>query len=110
MNEIYAIQSLLSNFFIPQFKLTSKVRIESKIKKKYDAPKTPYERLLNDPYFPEERKTRLKELYQSLNYPTLKAKKQELIASFLKLHEKLKLGKGPTPSHDSSPVFGNNYL
>lgn len=46
MNEIYRVQNLLQNFFIPQYRLLSKVRIGAKIKKKYDQPKTPYERLL----------------------------------------------------------------
>jgi hypothetical protein len=33
MNEIYEVQNLIQNFFIPQYKLKSKVRVGSKIKK-----------------------------------------------------------------------------
>lgn len=47
MNVIYKIYlNNLYNFFIPQLKLKEKVRIGSKIVKKYDQPKTPYQRLL----------------------------------------------------------------
>ena len=35
MNEVYLIQNLIQNFFIPQFKLKSKVRILAKINKLY---------------------------------------------------------------------------
>ena len=42
MNDIYInYWSPLQNFFLPSFKLTEKLRVGSKIKKKYDAPKTP---------------------------------------------------------------------
>lgn len=35
MNEIYEIQNKVTNYFVPQFKLLSKVRVGAKIKKKY---------------------------------------------------------------------------
>jgi hypothetical protein len=34
MNEIYEVQNLIQNFFIPQYELKSKVRLGAKIKKK----------------------------------------------------------------------------
>ncbi|KGP63757.1 hypothetical protein EP47_05915 [Legionella norrlandica] len=47
MNDLYANEiSLLFNFFYPCIKLIDKVRIQSRIKKKYDKPKTPYQRLM----------------------------------------------------------------
>lgn len=47
MNEIYELASDLKNFYVPCLKLKKKERIGSKIKKKYDPSKTPYQRLLD---------------------------------------------------------------
>ena len=48
MDEIYqAYWNPLNNYFIPALKLVSKERHGSKIKKKYDTPKTPCQRLLD---------------------------------------------------------------
>ena len=47
MNEIYhSYWNPLQNHFMPAMKLIHKERIGSRIKKKYDLPKTPYQRLL----------------------------------------------------------------
>ena len=81
MNKIYLIQNQIQNFFIPQFKLKSKVRIMAKIKKKHDAPRTPYERVLSDPKVSDQQKRALREKYQSLNYFELQASKQALIVN-----------------------------
>lgn len=91
MNEVYLIQNLIQNFFIPQFKLKSKVRIMSKIKKKHDAPNTPYERVLSDPKVSDQQKRALREKYLSLNYFDLQARKQALISCFIQLQKELKL-------------------
>ena len=42
--------------FQPSFKLESKSRIGSKVKKKFHAPQTPYSRLINDPRVSAETK------------------------------------------------------
>lgn len=47
MNENYTdYLNPLLNFFTPQLKLVEKKRIGSKYVRKYDKPKTPYQRLL----------------------------------------------------------------
>jgi len=48
LNQIWALQRLLTNHFAPQQKLISKTRNGAKIIKKYDAPKTPLQRVLGD--------------------------------------------------------------
>jgi hypothetical protein len=93
MNEIYRVQNLISNYFIPQFKLKSKVRVGAKIKKKYDTPKTPYQRLLEDPDVTDEQKKKLRETYATLNYFDLQAEKEELLARFEELKKELKSKK-----------------
>lgn len=93
MNEIYRVQNLISNYFIPQFKLKSKVRVGAKIKKKYDTPKTPYQRLLEDPHVSDEQKKKLRETYATLNYFDLQAQREELLARFEELKKELKSRK-----------------
>ncbi|BAL80273.1 hypothetical protein [Caldisericum exile] len=46
MNELYNTLRLYTNFFLPSMKLKEKTRIGSKVLKKYDKPKTPYQRIL----------------------------------------------------------------
>ncbi|MDD5502625.1 MAG: hypothetical protein PHH26_04080 [Candidatus Thermoplasmatota archaeon] len=53
-------------------KLKSKERIGSRVIKRYDSPKTPYQRLLESPYTEEEQKERLRATYKELNVVKLK--------------------------------------
>ena len=48
LNQIWALQRLLTNHFAPQQKLISKTRNGAKIIKKYDVAKTPLQRVLGD--------------------------------------------------------------
>ena len=68
MNSIYKDQALLQNFFMPQMKLISKIRVGSKYMKKYDEPKTPYQRLLEkSEYIKPETLEELRHTFESLN-------------------------------------------
>ena len=110
MNKIYKVKNILTNYYIPQYRLLSKIRIGAKIKKKHDKPKTPYQRLL-DSNISEERKQKLRDHYSKLSYPDLKKQREELLASFFNLHEKQKLNKRATSSSkEIAPSFGNTYL
>lgn len=65
MNEIYqAYFNPLQNFFIPSMKLVKKERHGSVVRKFYDEPKTPYQRLLDSGYVPKLQKKKLKEQYR----------------------------------------------
>lgn len=65
--ELYAASRLFVNFFQPSFKLAEKHREGAKVQKRYHAPATPYQRLLDDPRTPEETRLRLKEMYADLD-------------------------------------------
>lgn len=67
LNKLYRYLSLYNNYFQPNMKLIEKTRIGSKVKKKYDIPKTPYQRLLESPFIPKEKKKELKIMYKELN-------------------------------------------
>lgn len=90
MDQIYSIQNQIQNFFIPQFKLKSKIRVGAKIKKKYDKPITPYERILNDPKTVDSVKRVLQAKYASLRYFDLMSKKEELLTYFIETHRRLR--------------------
>ena len=87
MNEIYEIWGQLHNFFMPQMKLISKDRIGSKVKKKYDTPKTPYLRIIECPAVSEEVKENLRKTKANLNPFELQAKLQTKLASFHQLND-----------------------
>ena len=58
---------LYKNFFQPVMKLVSKERIGGRVKRKYDTPRTPYQRLVESGQLPEESKEELETIYLSLN-------------------------------------------
>lgn len=97
MNEIYRVHNLWSNFFIPQQKLKSKVRIGGKIKKKYDVPQTPCNRLLADSLISEESKQRLLAMKSQLNPFHLGDRRDALIAQFFRLKKQLESSQPPVP-------------
>lgn len=68
MNSLYFhYLRLYKNFFQPRIKLISKERIGGHIKRRYDIPKTPYQRLIESEYINNEAKHKLKRLYDNLN-------------------------------------------
>lgn len=68
MNDLYENEwSYFFNFFIPSVKLISKERIDGKQRKKYDTPKTPFERLLECGGIPKLEKERLIKLSENLD-------------------------------------------
>jgi len=68
MNDLYTNEaSLMNNYFLPNFKLLEKERVDAKIVKKHSVPQTPYQRLLQSEAVPEERKAELQKVYARLN-------------------------------------------
>lgn len=61
----------LRNHFYPALKLKGKVRIKSRTRRVYDAPITPYKRVMESEYVPEERKRAVMEIHSRLNPMTL---------------------------------------
>jgi len=47
----------------PVMKLKEKIKDKGKNHRKYDTPKTPYQRIMESPYIPGETKSRLKAIY-----------------------------------------------
>lgn len=92
MNEIYcAYWNKLHNFFIPTMKLMERTRIGGRIRKKYDQPKTPFKRLLDNPEVPAWVKNRLIEERKCYNPFKLKAALDEKMRVFARLVEHARL-------------------
>jgi len=68
MNDLYKTEwRLFHNFFCPSVKLLAKERVASKTIKRYDKPKTPYQRILESPDIPKETKDQLTVQFNTLN-------------------------------------------
>lgn len=68
MNGLYSNEwRLYHNFFLPSVKLVEKKLVDGKAVKRYDIPKTPYQRLLESPFIPAPVKHTLKEQFDALN-------------------------------------------
>jgi len=68
LNDLYTKEwRLFHNFFCPSVKLISKERIASKTIKRYDSPKTPYQRIMESPYVEDSIKKALTKQLAKLN-------------------------------------------
>ena len=66
--ELYTKEwNLYFNFFNNSFKLIEKKRIKSKIIKKFDPPKTPYQRIMESEFISKETKQQLKRIKNDLD-------------------------------------------
>jgi hypothetical protein len=86
LNRIWALQRLLTNHFGPQQKLLTKTRTGAKITKTYDAPATPYQRVLADTGTVSKAvKTRLRRENRPLNPAAIQRQIQALCTELLTL-------------------------
>ena len=86
INDLYANEfSWLTNFFSPTMKLAEKTRVGSKIVKKYAAPETPAQRLLNHQSLTIDQKQRLIDTQAALNPFVLRDTIQRKLRTIFKL-------------------------
>ena len=83
LNKIWALQSLMTNYFGPQQKLISKVRNGAKVTKKYDKPKTPHRRASDHDAVDQHDKTILADTYRDLNPAAIQREIQALTDQLL---------------------------
>jgi hypothetical protein len=67
LNEIWCLQSKLTNYFHPQQKLISKVRTGAKVSRKHDKARTPFYRAVDHPNTSVDRIVALKRTYSLIN-------------------------------------------
>jgi hypothetical protein len=78
LNTLYARLHFYVNFFLPVMKLEERVRLGSKVKRRYDDPQTPYARVLADDHVSEDDKAELREAYGYLDLIELRHRIDEL--------------------------------
>lgn len=71
LNALYDRYRLYINYFLPVSKLLSKERHGSKVKRKFDVPKTAYQRLLDSADVSDSRKIELRSMYRALDIVVL---------------------------------------
>jgi Integrase core domain len=67
LNEIYDVLRLYKNFCLPTIRLQSKERVGGKIRRRYEPPCTPYQRVLESGQVDRETKRKLRAIYEGLN-------------------------------------------
>jgi len=77
MRAIYQDWRLYVNLFQPVLKLVEKRRVGSKVRKRYDTARTPYQRVLESPNVSEKDKERLRQIYSVLNPVVLRQRIDE---------------------------------
>ncbi len=85
LNDLYGYLRLYTNFFQPVMKLKEKIRSGSRVTKKYDTAKTPYQRLIESHYIQKKTKDALKRQYEMLNPAELKREITKLQNRLLRL-------------------------
>lgn len=112
--------NLYKNFFQPVMMLKEKERRGSHVTRRYDIPKTPYQRVLASPRVGKEKKNELKALYATLNpaelkrrierlqdelYRAYRAKQKHGITEKQKIEEKI-----PFTTKKHTPHWVSNYI
>jgi hypothetical protein len=85
LNEIWHLQSQLTNYFYPQQKLISKVRDGAKVTKKYDTATTPFRRAINHPDTAVDRIAALARTHALINPAATQRQIQALTAQLYKM-------------------------
>lgn len=92
MNRIYKkYWNPLHNYFLPSFKLESKERVGGKIKKKFEIPKTPAQRLLETKNYSSYMKNKVKHELSNLDPIDLKRGLEKELKNFYRLLEQIRI-------------------
>jgi len=88
INSLYCNElRLYKNYFQPIIKLVSKERMGGHIKRKYDKPKTPYKRIMENRSVAKDKKDELQKIYESLNPAELKREIDKKIKLLKQLYD-----------------------
>ena len=103
LNKIWALQSQMTNYFLPQQKLISKVRDGAKVTKKYDTASTPHRRAERHQAVTSQDKAILTDTYTDLNPAAIQRQIQALNTELLTLTtRKARAVIKPTPKRAST--------
>lgn len=74
LNQLHEIFNLYTNFFLPQKRCIKKIKVNKKMKKSYDNPRTPFIRVLEQKDVSKQAKRTLQKEYKNMNPINLKKK------------------------------------
>jgi len=97
LNEIWHLQSMLTNYFHPQQKLISKVRTGAKVSRKHDKARTPFHRAIDHPSMTVHRIVALKRTHSLINPAATQRQIQALTAQLFTLATSKAPAGTPTP-------------
>lgn len=97
LNEIWRLQSQLTNYFHPQQKLVSKVRNGAKVSRKHDTATTPYHRVTDHPGVTVDRIVALKRTYSLINPAATQRQIQALTTQLFTLTTSKAPADAPAP-------------
>ena len=105
INDLYRSEwRLYKNFFQPVMKLKEKIRDKGKVHRKYDTPKTPYQRLMESDKVPKTAKSKLEALYLSLNPAELKRSIDVKLKILYKAYEEKNNSQAVEPFKKQKPT------
>ncbi|HOI25815.1 MAG TPA: hypothetical protein PK581_09570, partial [Caldisericia bacterium] len=84
---------LFTNYFLPVMQLQEKLRIGAKVMKRWDLPRTPYQRVLESPQVSAENKQACQAIYETLDPFTLHQEVQRLKNKLNELRRKKELDR-----------------
>lgn len=85
LNELYVLLHDYVNYFLPSMKLTEKIQEGPRTIRRYDTPKTPYQRVMDSPHVSTVTKKKLMAYYETLNPAELHRNIQRLQRKLSKL-------------------------
>ena len=104
MNDLYRNElRILQNLFLPSMKLLEKTRIGSKLKRRYDKPHTPLDRLLECPQIDPLKIQKLKNLLETID-PFALAQRIEQKLERIYLMANPRISPNPPPQPSSQPL------
>ena len=104
INDLYRNElRILQNLFLPSMKLVEKTRIGSKLKRRYDQPRTPLDRLINSSQADPLKIEKLKDLRLSIDPFALAKRIEQKLESIYRMANRPLSPNGP-PQPSSQPL------
>ena len=101
---------LYKNFLQPVMKLVSKERIGGSVKRKYDTPGTPYQRLIESGQIREETRKQLETVYLSLNPAQLKRSIDTKLEELYRTYEEKRKSQQVDPMRKVVPHTVTSFM
>lgn len=92
LQEVYKHLCPLLNFYYPSMRIIGKIRIGPKVKKSYDAPKPPYQRLLESPDIEDSVKKELRKRADTIHIVKQKRLVDKAVYKLMRIYEQKKQG------------------